>query len=405
MEQFSNVFEYMPAYCIVICRAHHQGILKSEFRSHLDGKHKEWTIRQRRAIIQASGVYQEWANTKDEVTFPTPVSNPVPHLEVYRDGFQCMAAVGGGLPCSYIRRSVRDIQKHCQDQHGWTNSRKRGRPNRSQKPKLKNMWTEGVSCQKFQPSGKLAQLFEVRQPADAQEPVNNDHEMRRAVELSLTQATANLDAEEKKRQARIEADNDRFEFSAWLDRAGWARHLRGFGSRVVVHVDPLLHHTGNHGTHLCPVGLFLRSVRHVTRKILEFPSYRFYRHLGTTFFGLDVVVCRLQLDATLRRIALSARLSPREFYHVIRQRAVKGWRRGRSGGLFCATIAHYSWECSDKGHKERAIGTGGLLAYTSTRKHKDGTWVSKESLKKLLPRPLKTRNKNGNKECSWRRRG
>jgi hypothetical protein len=47
------------------------------------------------------------------------------------------------------------------------------------------------------------------------------------MELSLTQATANLDAEEKKRRARIEADNDRFEFSARLDQAGWARHLKG----------------------------------------------------------------------------------------------------------------------------------------------------------------------------------
>jgi superfamily II DNA helicase RecQ len=90
------------------------------------------------------------------------------------------------------------------------------------------MWVEGVWCQKLQPSGKLGRLFEVSQPADAQEPVDDDdREMRQAVELSLTQATADLDAEEKKRRAQIEADNDRFEFSAWLDRAGWARHLKG----------------------------------------------------------------------------------------------------------------------------------------------------------------------------------
>ncbi|KAK7178410.1 hypothetical protein PSPO01_15540 [Paraphaeosphaeria sporulosa] len=44
---------------------------------------------------------------------------------------------------------------------------------------------------------------------------------------SLSQATTRLDELEREKRTTIEADTDRYAFSKWLHRAGWARHLKG----------------------------------------------------------------------------------------------------------------------------------------------------------------------------------
>ncbi|KAJ4404428.1 hypothetical protein N0V91_005949 [Didymella pomorum] len=51
--------------------------------------------------------------------------------------------------------------------------------------------------------------------------------MSEAIESSLRQATAELEALEKEKNAIVQADADRYDFSEWLSRAGWARHLKG----------------------------------------------------------------------------------------------------------------------------------------------------------------------------------
>jgi hypothetical protein len=47
------------------------------------------------------------------------------------------------------------------------------------------------------------------------------------VQLSLSQATERRNAAEQERMSQIQANQDRFAFNAWLDRAGWAKHLKG----------------------------------------------------------------------------------------------------------------------------------------------------------------------------------
>jgi len=91
------------------------------------------------------------------------------------------------------------------------------------------MWEEGVWCQKFHGASRLGRLFEVRRGEDDNMGllVGEDQDVQRAVAASLTQATADMEEAERKKRAQIEADTDRFEFSAWLDRAGWAKHLDG----------------------------------------------------------------------------------------------------------------------------------------------------------------------------------
>lgn len=91
------------------------------------------------------------------------------------------------------------------------------------------MWVEDVVCQKFHSAGRLGQLFAVSQPQSSQYIVDTeDQDIQHAMTVSLSQATSELALMEKQRQDRIEADQDRFQFNAWLDRAGWAKHLKGF---------------------------------------------------------------------------------------------------------------------------------------------------------------------------------
>lgn len=54
MEPFNSVFEYVPKHRMVICKAHRQGVVKLQFRSHLDSKHKEWAAQTRQHIAHAA---------------------------------------------------------------------------------------------------------------------------------------------------------------------------------------------------------------------------------------------------------------------------------------------------------------------------------------------------------------
>jgi hypothetical protein len=85
-----------------------------------------------------------------------------------------------------------------------------------------------VSCQKLHKGNKLSRLFQVSAAAAVPHADNSaDVDVSQAIGLSLTQATAQLEELEKKNNTTIQADTDRYDFSEWLSRAGWARHLKG----------------------------------------------------------------------------------------------------------------------------------------------------------------------------------
>jgi K+-sensing histidine kinase KdpD len=229
MEQLHDILEYSQAHRIAICKIHYYAILRSQLRSHLDSKHKEVTAKTRQKIVLAAAVYCQWATTEDQVVFPNFESQPILHLPVYQDGLMCTGTTPSNQACGYIRRTVQDIQKHCREEHRWVNKKKRGRPGQGQQPQAQSMWITGVVCQKFQPSGTLGRLFAVSQSEPSTYTVDpEDRDIQGAITLSLTQATASIELTEKEQQNRIKADQDRFQFNAWLDRAGWAKHLKGF---------------------------------------------------------------------------------------------------------------------------------------------------------------------------------
>ena len=151
MDQFNAIFEYLPTHRVAICKSHQQGIVRSQLRTHLDTKHQELVPNTRRQVVNAANQeasLQAWATNHDEVVYPRPASQPLPHLPVYNDGVRCQG-------CHYINRSVIRVQEHCRQEHGWVNRRRTtGRPASRQA-----MWTTKVSCQKFHSTNKLGRLF------------------------------------------------------------------------------------------------------------------------------------------------------------------------------------------------------------------------------------------------------
>jgi hypothetical protein len=211
MDQFHSIFEYVRAHRIAICRSHQQGIIKAQLEAHLNKHHQEYVWRTRQHIVEAvqkEASLQEWASTPEEIVYPSPAAPPLPHLPVYADGLQCKECTDR----PYINRSVKRIRDHCREAHDWDGK--------------ESMWRV-VCCQKLHGRNKLGRLFEVNAPASVRNTHSNaDGDVSQALRASLTQAAAQLE-ELHRKSTTIEADTDRHDFNEWLNRAGWARHLRG----------------------------------------------------------------------------------------------------------------------------------------------------------------------------------
>ncbi|KAI9881994.1 MAG: hypothetical protein M1823_006286, partial [Watsoniomyces obsoletus] len=226
MELFSSTFTHLPAHHIAICKSHQQGVLSSQLASHLDSSHQELAVASRRAIASAAQALAGWAACPEDVVYPLSGAQPLHHLPLYKDGLKC-----GAERCRHIVRGLQNIQNHCRKEHRWSNPRKRGRPHPGAQPLAgSQMWTAGVWCQKFQPTGQLGRLFEVGKPRneDAQGVADEEGGLQRALETVFTQSTVAIEKARKDAYARIEPDDNRFVWHQWLQRTQWARHLAGF---------------------------------------------------------------------------------------------------------------------------------------------------------------------------------
>jgi superfamily II DNA or RNA helicase len=223
MESFNESFTYLPAHHIAICKTHRQGVLSSQLASHLDSGHQGLTVATRRAIASAVKALTDWAACPEEVVYPTSEAPPLSHLLLFEDGFRCRME-----PCGHIVRGLQNIQNHCRREHGWNNPRKRGRPHQgAQQAPGSLMWTAGVCCQKFQPTGQLGRLFEVSQPR-TQAVANKGGKLQCALESAFAQSTAAIAQWQQEAHAQIRTDDNRFVWHQWLQRTRWARHLAGF---------------------------------------------------------------------------------------------------------------------------------------------------------------------------------
>ena len=227
MDQFNAIFAYIPRCRIIVCRECRIGVLGSHVASHLNTRHAYLVPSTRASVTQVARGMEALAEHEDEVVYPELVSEPVPHIPVWRDGLKCIATKADGTLCGYIRRTVQDIQWHCRNDHGWKNSRKRGRVLKGQEVETNKMWIEGICCQKFAHAGRLGRLFEV-QSQDRAEDSQGDEEdgpAKRRVEVAFQQTTTALEKADKDANARIEPESNRYITHAWLSRTKWAHHL------------------------------------------------------------------------------------------------------------------------------------------------------------------------------------
>lgn len=196
MNRFHAIFEYLPAHRIAICKHHQQGIVQSQLEGHLNKQHQELVWRTRQKIVQAAQEetsLQQWAVTQDEVVYPSPDAAPLPHLPVYIDGLQCSA-------CPYINRSVKRIRDHCRREHSWNNQRQ---PPEGRQPGSQPAWRT-VLCQKLHGRSKFGRLFLVGAAAAARHTGDSvDTNVSQAIKSSLRQATAELEALEKEKNAIV----------------------------------------------------------------------------------------------------------------------------------------------------------------------------------------------------------
>ena len=222
VSQFNTIFEYIEDLRIAVCKEHGQGIVQSQMQYHLVNHHSTIPSRTRHQIMLAAAAFPAWVRSEDEVPFPKQARAAIPHVHVYTDGFECTQTHSDGSRCTVIHRSMQGIQRHCRQEHQWSNPRKRGRSTQSGSIGC-TAWKEGTWCQKVQPGGVLGRLFKVQQPDRVDEPLADGEEdaIQDAIRSSLGMATATV-------QAQIQSDDDRFEFQAWLNRAGWAQHLKRF---------------------------------------------------------------------------------------------------------------------------------------------------------------------------------
>ena len=86
---------------------------------------------------------------EEDIIYPDLTLDLVPHLPIWHNGFKCTAVKPDGLLCRYIRRILKDIQKHCYKEYGWKNTQKRSRLLKGRQPEVIKIWVEGVHYQQF----------------------------------------------------------------------------------------------------------------------------------------------------------------------------------------------------------------------------------------------------------------
>lgn len=89
MDQFSELFEYLQAYGIIICKLCRHGVYSDQIVRHLRDQHKDFSVQQRNDILRYSRTLGGIARTAAEVIFPDSASNAIPYLPVYKDGYLC----------------------------------------------------------------------------------------------------------------------------------------------------------------------------------------------------------------------------------------------------------------------------------------------------------------------------
>ncbi|KAK4031612.1 hypothetical protein C8A01DRAFT_51362 [Parachaetomium inaequale] len=85
-----------------ICRDHRSAVTAKSVAAHINSSHRHLAVRFRQSIVEEASALRHSGS-----------------LAADSDGKKC-------VQCRHIRRTKKDIQKHCRSEHGWVNLRGRG---------------------------------------------------------------------------------------------------------------------------------------------------------------------------------------------------------------------------------------------------------------------------------------
>jgi RecQ family ATP-dependent DNA helicase len=219
-------FVYLPEYPVVICKTCEFACVADEVISHLRLQHVSIKPSERNKIAklvkEIPGIVHNQAGLSG-FQFPPATTAPILFIAAPKiDGLRCN-------DCGFVTRTLRGIQGHCREKHGWVNDwRKGGNVAKKAKQERGVPWTTGVRCQRFFRSRVASQWFEVGRASESSEPPSGDQQTaeglvemvrRRHQEQAALFKTAGMEM--------IRVADDKKEPNPWLTRAGWAEHLRG----------------------------------------------------------------------------------------------------------------------------------------------------------------------------------
>jgi hypothetical protein len=222
MDQFQDIFEYLRDFRAIVCKTCCYAVPPMQVNTHLRKQHRI-PVNQRTNIIEAIRTIEgELAQSPEEVQYPRTARTPVGMLPVYRDGLICTADDQGSR-CGFVTRSIRYMQTHCTQVHGWKNRQKCG-GNVEQRSQYRHerIWTTGQAYQRLFAQGNWIRCFPVTSAESTRE---HDAIIEQGMAML---AQLEVQAEERKQHQRITDNNSRYDPRGWLNYTGWATHLEGF---------------------------------------------------------------------------------------------------------------------------------------------------------------------------------
>src|SRR6186713_1535079 len=229
-------FDCIQRHRIIVCKSCKFAVLPSHLNAHLaSAKHrfsKAERVKIQQQIAAWPGLLQNEADL-NHLFIPRDIPEPFEHITKYIDGKKCNFSDSEGRKCNYICRDRSIKQRHCRDQHQWTNDWKRGenKENRQRAGRtIDRPWKEGVHCQRFFTHGPKQQYFEVQRPETEQADEEDAADKWAQAKAELKQRWQSV----KEAEQRVVQEGEFDEVNAWLERTGWHRYLVGLNHDELV---------------------------------------------------------------------------------------------------------------------------------------------------------------------------
>jgi hypothetical protein len=119
MNAFLQVFDHRPWYRIVVCRNCAIAVPPKQITTHLQDRHPNVTVSERRAIAAAAQGLRDLAWEPEDLCLPSIAQEPIPGLVDGASGLGCLSD-----DCSYTCTTKQGIATHCKAKHGWANNQR-----------------------------------------------------------------------------------------------------------------------------------------------------------------------------------------------------------------------------------------------------------------------------------------